>query len=58
LVKKIPPNDISNPLENIEKKYGLVIFLDVLGTKGMWKERDPTEIITDYRYLTSFVKKQ
>lgn len=39
-----------------EKVYGLVVFLDALGLKGIWKTRDPEEVLNNWNsvyYLIS-----
>lgn len=35
----------------IEEKEGLVVMLDLLGTKGMWLNEDPSEIIDKWNLL-------
>ena len=49
-VKKINKNTKKEPLT---KKFGLVSYIDALGTKEMWKERDPQNILKTWnKFIT------
>jgi len=38
-------------VDNYLEKYGIVILLDSLGTKGIWKERDPKDVLINWSAL-------
>lgn len=42
-------------LNNI-KKYGAIIMLDSLGTKGIWKVKDPEDVLANWKSLVSVFK--
>ena len=51
-VKKINKNTEKKPLT---KKFGLVAYIDALGTKEMWKDRDPQKILMTWnKFITNF----
>jgi len=38
---------------DIQTEYGLVILLDVLGIKGIWRDQDPTKILKEWSFITN-----
>lgn len=42
----------------MEKRFGVVVLLDALGTKGRWKREDAREIIRSYKSFGDEIEKQ
>jgi hypothetical protein len=36
--------------------FGSVVFLDRVGTKGIWKNKDPEKVVRDYEAIMSSIK--
>ena len=39
------------PKHNFEKRYGVITILDVLGTKGSWKDKEKMQRLTNWSHL-------
>lgn len=44
-------------MANYEEHYGVVVFLDALGIKGIWKHKKPKDILANWESLVSKSKK-
>jgi hypothetical protein len=43
-----------NSKTSYSKKYGAICILDALGTKGIWKQKDPENVIQNWeRFVTT-----